>query len=81
MESRLEAKKVSPESYQAMLALEMFVRKSSKLAPSLILRQEFRRDASNHPFFLTDSLGILKRDQITATMGVVWWFGSKKSPW
>ncbi len=52
-----------------------------RLASTLTLRQEYRRDASNHPFFLTDSLGILKRDQITATMGVVWWFGSKKSPW
>jgi hypothetical protein len=52
-----------------------------RLAQSLVLRQEWRRDSSNHPYFLTDTLGILKREQNTATMGVVWWFGSKKSPW
>ena len=47
MESRLEAKKVSPESYQAMLALEMFVRKSSKLAPSLIELVKMRASQIN----------------------------------
>ncbi len=52
-----------------------------RLAQSLVLRQEWRYDSSNHPYFLTDKLGILKHDQTTATMGVVWWFGSKKSPW
>jgi hypothetical protein len=52
-----------------------------KLAPNLTMREEWRRDFSNYPFFLTDTLGILKREQNTATMGVVWWFGSKKSPW
>ncbi len=52
-----------------------------RLASTLTLRQEYRRDASNQPYFLTDTLGILKRNQTTATMGVVWWFGSKKSPW
>ncbi len=47
MESRLEAKKVSPEAYQAMLALEMFVRKSSKLAPSLIELVKMRASQIN----------------------------------
>src|SRR3981189_2573865 len=36
MQSRLEAHKVSPAAYHAMFALETFVRKSSKLEPSLI---------------------------------------------
>jgi len=52
-----------------------------RLAAGVVLRQEWRGDFSNHPFFLTDTLGILKREQNTATMGVVWWFGPKKSPW
>lgn len=52
-----------------------------RLAAGVVLRQEWRGDFSNHPFFLTDALGILKRQQNTATMGVVWWFGPKNSPW
>ena len=36
MQARLEAQKVSPAAYQAMLGLEMFVRKQSKLEPALI---------------------------------------------
>ncbi len=36
MESRLKAQKMSPAAYQAMLALETFVRQSSKLEPSLL---------------------------------------------
>jgi hypothetical protein len=52
-----------------------------KLAQGLTLRQEWRRDSSTHPFFLTDTLGRFRRQQNTATMGVVWWFGTKKQPW
>ncbi|WP_263358890.1 carboxymuconolactone decarboxylase family protein [Acidicapsa ligni] len=36
MQARLEAHKVSPAAYQAMIGLEMFVRKQSKLEPALI---------------------------------------------
>ena len=36
MQPRLEAQKASPAAYRAMLTLEMFVRKSSKLELSLI---------------------------------------------
>jgi Putative beta-barrel porin-2, OmpL-like. bbp2 len=60
---------------EATLTLE------EKLAANLVLRQEWRTDFSNQAYFLTDVLGSLKRQQSTATMGVVWWFGSKKSPW
>jgi len=45
------------------------------------MRGEWRRDASNHPYFLTDTLGILKKEQNTATLGVVWWFGGKEGAW
>jgi hypothetical protein len=52
-----------------------------KLADGFIARAEWRRDASNHPYFLTDSLGILKKEQNTATLGLVWWFGGKEGAW
>ena len=52
-----------------------------KLLDGFLLRQEWRRDFSNQPYFYTDLLGVLKREQNTATMGVVWWFGPKKAPW
>ena len=52
-----------------------------RLADGFLLRQEWRRDSSNHPFFLTDKLGVLKKEQNTLTMGVVWWFGAKEGGW
>jgi hypothetical protein len=52
-----------------------------KLADGLILRAEWRRDASNHPYFLTDTLGTLKKEQNTATLGIVWWAGGKEGAW
>lgn len=36
MEARLNAQKVSPAAYAAMVSLETFVRKASKLEPSLV---------------------------------------------
>jgi len=45
------------------------------------LRAEFRRDFSNRYFFLTSQSGILKRDQNTATLGAIWWFGGKQGAW
>jgi Putative beta-barrel porin-2, OmpL-like. bbp2 len=48
-----------------------------QLAPGFMMFQEWRRDFSNRPYFLTDTLGSLKNEQITATAGLVWWFGPK----
>lgn len=45
------------------------------------LRLEHRRDFSNRPFFLTETPGLLKHDQNTATLGLIWWFGGKKDSW
>ena len=45
------------------------------------VRGEFRRDFSGRPFFLTDTPGLLKREQDTATLGLIWWFGGKQGPW
>jgi hypothetical protein len=52
-----------------------------KIADGFILRGEWRRDASNHPYFLTDTLGTLKKEQNTATLGMIWWFGGKEGAW
>lgn len=47
MQPRLEAQKASPAAYHAMLALEMFVRKSSKLEPSLVELAKMRASQIN----------------------------------
>lgn len=60
---------------EATLTLEQ------KLAEGFLLRAEWRRDSSNHPYFYTDTLGILKKEQNTSTVGVLWWFGSKQGAW
>jgi hypothetical protein len=52
-----------------------------KLADGFMTMWEWRRDYTNRPYFLTDTLGILKREQNTATMGLMWWFGQKQGPW
>jgi hypothetical protein len=46
-----------------------------------MLRAEWRRDFSNRPFFLTETEGVLKQDQNTATLGLIWWFGRKEGSW
>jgi hypothetical protein len=50
-------------------------------AEGFLMRGEWRRDFSNRPFFFTNTLGILKREQNTATLGLVWWFGKKQGNW
>ena len=45
------------------------------------VRMEYRRDFSNRPFFLTDIPGYLKKEQDTATLGMIWWFGGKRESW
>jgi hypothetical protein len=52
-----------------------------KLREGFLLREEWRRDFSNHPYFLTNELGVLKKEQNTATLGLVWWFGGKTGAW
>ncbi|HMG35892.1 MAG TPA: porin [Blastocatellia bacterium] len=52
-----------------------------KVADGLILRGEWRRDFSNQEFFLTDTQGIRKREQNTATIGMIWWIGKKQGSW
>lgn len=52
-----------------------------KIAEGFMMREEWRRDASNHPYFLTNTLGILKKEQNTATLGLIWWSGRKRGTW
>ena len=52
-----------------------------KLADGFLVRGEWRRDFSNVPFFLTDESGVLKHDQNTSTLGMMWWFGRKQGAW
>ena len=52
-----------------------------KLGEGFLVRSEYRRDFSNRPSFFTDSTGILKKEQNTATLGLVWWMGRKQGIW
>lgn len=50
-------------------------------APGFLARAEYRRDYSNQRFFLTDTDGVLSRAQTTATLGLVYWWGTKQGAW
>jgi hypothetical protein len=47
----------------------------------MMLRAEWRRDSSDHDFFLGPSLDDRRASQQTATAGLVWWFGTKRGTW
>jgi hypothetical protein len=52
-----------------------------QLAGNFLMRYEFRRDYSNQPTFLSDVQGVFRKDQTTATLGLVWWWGRKEGTW
>jgi hypothetical protein len=52
-----------------------------KFSDNFVMRQEWRRDFSNQPFFLTNTPGLLTKQQTTAGIGLVWWFGGKQGAW
>lgn len=52
-----------------------------KAAEGFLIRAEYRRDFSNKAFFLTSQPGLLKKEQNTASLGLVWWFGRKTGSW
>lgn len=52
-----------------------------KFAEGFLTRLEWRRDFSNRPYFLSDTLSLLKKEQTTAAIGLVWWFGAKEGAW
>jgi len=51
------------------------------VADGFLMRYEFRRDFSNKPTFLTDVQNVLSKDQTTATVGLIWWWGRKEGSW
>jgi len=52
-----------------------------KVADGFLMRYEWRRDFSNQPSFLTDVQGVLSKQQNTATIGMLWWWGRKQGAW
>ena len=50
-------------------------------APGFLARAEYRRDFSNQRFFLSDTAGGLLHAQTTATLGLVYWWGTKQGAW
>jgi Putative beta-barrel porin-2, OmpL-like. bbp2 len=52
-----------------------------RLADGLLMRYEWRRDSSNQPSFLSDVQSVLSKQQNTATLGLVWWWGRKEGSW
>ena len=51
------------------------------LLNGFLMRYEWRRDYSNQPTFLSDVQGVLSKQQNTATVGLVWWWGRKEGSW
>ena len=51
------------------------------LADGFLMRYEWRRDFSNKPSFLTDVQNVLRKDQTTAAVGLIWWWGRKEGSW
>ena len=49
--------------------------------PGFLARAEYRRDFSNQLFFLTDTPAVLVHAQTTATLGLVYWWGTKQGNW
>jgi hypothetical protein len=52
-----------------------------KLGDGFLMRYEWRRDFSNQPSFLTSTQGLLSKEQTSATLGLVWWWGRKEGAW
>lgn len=51
------------------------------VADGFLMRYEWRRDYSNQRSFLSDEQGVLKKNQTTATVGLIWWWGRKEGAW
>jgi len=54
---------------------------SYKVFEGFLMRYEWRRDYSSQPSFLTNTPGVLSKQQNTATVGLVWWWGRKEGAW
>jgi hypothetical protein len=52
-----------------------------KISEGFLMRYEWRRDFSNRPSFLSSTQNVLSKEQNTATLGLVWWWGGKEGAW
>jgi len=52
-----------------------------KLYSGFLMRYEWRRDYSNQPSFLASTQGVLSKQQNTAAVGLIWWWGRKEGAW
>jgi Putative beta-barrel porin-2, OmpL-like. bbp2 len=52
-----------------------------RFAERFMARTEWRYDFSNQPYFYTSTLGVTKKSQLTATLGLIWWYGGKTGAW
>ena len=60
---------------------EFTVTYTYNVADGLQLKTEYRYDWSNQPVFLTSQKDVFSKDQSTATLGMIWWFGRKQGAW
>ncbi|HZD31583.1 MAG TPA: outer membrane beta-barrel protein [Candidatus Angelobacter sp.] len=51
------------------------------VADGLQVKTEYRYDWSNVPVFLTSTPNVYSKNQSTATLGLIWWFGRKQGAW
>ena len=51
------------------------------VADGFQMRWEYRRDWSDAAYFPTSNPRVLKREQNTALLGLIWWFGGKQGIW
>src|SRR5271167_3177855 len=51
------------------------------IANGFEMKYEYRRDWSNQAIFLTSAQNVFSKNQDTATVGVIWWFGRKQGAW
>ena len=60
---------------------EVTVTFEHQFEPGFLIRTEYRRDFSNQHYFLTATQGALDNAQSTATLGLVYWWGTKQGAW
>jgi len=60
---------------------EFTVTYTYNVAEGLQVKTEYRYDWSNQPVFLTSQHNGFSKDQSTATLGLLWWFGRERGAW
>lgn len=60
---------------------EVTVNYDYRPAEGFLVRAEWRRDFSDTPFFLTQTVDERATSQDTLTLGLVWWWGTKRQAW